>query len=72
MNLPLRLSLLSIVCVLPFVFLGAAGTTIDITTPMPAPEWAQIERRILAESVPAAKAFFVKYYDERGDGASVR
>ena len=33
---------------------------------MPAPEWAQLQRRILADSVPAAKAFFAKYYDERG------
>ena len=33
---------------------------------MPAPEWATLERRILADSVPAVKAFFAKYYDERG------
>ena len=60
------MSLLSVFCLLPFAFLGAAGTTIDIATPMPAPEWATLERRILADSVPAAKAFFAKYYDERG------
>jgi hypothetical protein len=39
---------------------------VDIRNPMPAPEWATLERRILADSVPAAKAFFAKYYDERG------
>jgi hypothetical protein len=33
---------------------------------MSAPEWAKLERRILADSVPAAKAFYAKYYDERG------
>ena len=55
-------SLLSILCLLPFVFPGAAGTTIDIATPMAAPVWA----RILADSVPAAKSFFAKYYDEPG------
>ena len=66
MNLSPRMSLLLVFCLLPFAFLGAAGTTIDIATPMPAPEWATLERRILADSVPAAKAFFAKYYDERG------
>ena len=60
------MSLLSVFCLLPFAFLGGAGTTIHIATPMPAPEWATLERRILADSVPAAKAFFAKYYDERG------
>jgi hypothetical protein len=33
---------------------------------MPAPEWAKLERRLLAESVPAAKAFVHKYFDDRG------
>ena len=33
---------------------------------MPAPEWATLERRLLADSVPAVKAFFAKYYDQRG------
>ena len=60
------MSLLWVFCLLPFSFLGAAGTTIDIASPMPAPEWATLQRRILADSVPAARAFFAKYYDERG------
>ena len=72
MNMPRRMSLLSVFWLLPFAFLGAAGTTIDIATPMPAPEWATLERRILADSVPAAKAFFAKYYDERGYSPAVR
>ena len=66
MTRSLRMSLPLVLCLLPFAFLRAAGTTVDIATPMPAPEWAQLQRRILADSVPAAKAFFVKYYDERG------
>ncbi|HEX6726954.1 MAG TPA: hypothetical protein VF078_06335, partial [Nitrospira sp.] len=66
MNLSPRMSLLLVLCLLPFAFLGAAGATIDIATPMPAPEWATLERRILADSVPATKAFFAKYYDDRG------
>src|SRR4029453_18137006 len=60
------MSLLSVFWLLPFAFLGAAGTTIDIATPMPAPEWATLERRILSDSGPAAKRFFAHIYDERG------
>jgi hypothetical protein len=66
MKLVLRTSLVSVFCLLPLAFLGAAGTTVDVATPMPAPGWATLQRRILADSVPAAKAFFTKYYDERG------
>ena len=45
-----RLSLISTCCLLSFVFLTASGTTIDIVTPMPAPEWARLQRRILADT----------------------
>lgn len=65
MRLPPGILPLSVFCLL-LAFLQAAGTTIDITTPMPAPEWATLQRRILADSEPAVKAFFAKYYDERG------
>ena len=37
-----------------------------VTTPMPAPEWAKLERRLLAETVPACLEFEKKYYDDRG------
>jgi hypothetical protein len=33
---------------------------------MPAPEWAKLERRLLAENVPACREFARKYFDERG------
>ena len=33
---------------------------------MPAPAWATLERRLLAENVPACREFYQKYYDERG------
>ncbi len=39
-------------------------STID--TPMAAPKWAQMERQLLAENVPAAREFFQKYFDDRG------
>jgi len=40
--------------------------TITITTPMAAPEWARLERRLIAENVPACREFAEKYYDGRG------
>ena len=66
MNRSCRLLVLSAICLLPCAFVKAAPATIDIATPMPAPEWAKLERRILSESAPAARAFFAKYYDDRG------
>ncbi|HVS53416.1 MAG TPA: hypothetical protein VHD62_13755 [Opitutaceae bacterium] len=37
-----------------------------IDSPMAAPEWAKLERRLLAENLPACREFFEKYYDARG------
>jgi hypothetical protein len=45
---------------------AASPVTIAIDTPMAAPRWAQLEREILAASVPACREFFRKYYDDRG------
>jgi len=42
------------------------SSTVNIGTPMAAPKWAQMERQLLAESVPAAREFFQKYFDDRG------
>jgi len=39
---------------------------IEIETPMAAPEWAKLERQLLAEHVPACREYFKKYFDERG------
>ena len=47
-------------------WLLAADTTISIATPMAAPKWAQLERQLLADSVPAAREFYNKYFDNRG------
>ncbi len=44
----------------------AAETSLAITTPMVAPEWAKLERQLLAENVPACREFAEKYYDARG------
>jgi hypothetical protein len=44
----------------------AAPTTIVVDTPMPAPEWAKLERQLLADNTPACLEFYQKYYDRRG------
>lgn len=45
---------------------AATVPVVAINTPMPAPEWAKLERRLLAEQVPLCLEFANKYYDERG------
>jgi hypothetical protein len=46
--------------------LAAPPATLTIDTPMAAPAWATLERRLLADNVPACREFFEKYYDARG------
>lgn len=43
-----------------------AEARVAIDTPMAPPTWAVLERRLLAENVPACREFFQKYYDDRG------
>ena len=43
-----------------------AQPVIDITTPMPPPEWALLERELLKANSEAIEAFYNKYFDERG------
>ena len=45
---------------------SAAEVTVRISTPMPPPQWAVLERRLLAENVPACREFFNRYFDDRG------
>src|SRR5918993_5234079 len=42
------------------------ASTVTIASPMAAPKWAQMQRQLLAENVPAAREFFQKYFDDRG------
>lgn len=44
----------------------SVGPVVTITSPMAAPEWAKLERQLLAENVPACREFFQKYFDDRG------
>jgi hypothetical protein len=46
--------------------LAAPTATVTVDTPMPAPAWATLERRLLADNVPACREFYDKYYDARG------
>src|SRR5262249_2080410 len=42
------------------------ASVITIDTKMSPPKWAQLERQLLADNVPAAREFYQKYFDERG------
>ncbi len=44
-----------------------SATTITLTTPMPAPEWATMERQFIAEMSARCLEFYHKYYDEQGN-----
>ena len=39
---------------------------VEIDTPMPAPEWALLERQVLDANIVACEAFFDRYFDARG------
>ncbi len=41
-------------------------TTLELTTPMPAPHWALLERQLMAALPDAIEEFYAKYFDERG------
>jgi hypothetical protein len=40
--------------------------SIRIDARMAPPRWARLERQLLADNVPACRAFFTKYFDDRG------
>jgi len=41
-------------------------TTITISTPMPAPEWALLERELLRAASAGCDVYFDRYFDDRG------
>lgn len=53
-------------CAAPAGSTSPAASTVTVSTPMAAPRWAQLERQLLADNVPAAREFFQKYFDDRG------
>jgi hypothetical protein len=48
------------------VSLRARDVSIRIDTRMTPPRWAVLERKLLADNVPACREFFNKYFDDRG------
>ena len=53
-------------CLMMSVRCSAAGAAVQISTSMPAPTWAILERQLLAENVPACREFFKRCFDQRG------
>src|SRR4051812_20526072 len=43
-----------------------APVTLKISTPMPAPRWAVLERQLLADNLPACREFYQRFFDDRG------
>jgi hypothetical protein len=39
---------------------------LEIDTPMAPPDWALLERELIAAHTPACEAFFARYFDDRG------
>ena len=60
------MKLLLFLAVAGFGYAANAPATVVINTPMPAPEWAKLERRLLTDQVAACREFAQKYYDDRG------
>lgn len=54
------------VAVAAIVSLPARDVSIRIDTRMNPPRWAVLERKLLADNVPACREFFNKYFDDRG------
>jgi len=61
-------SVVTICCALAAVGCGsqAADRIVRIGTHMDPPRWAALERKLLADNVPAAREFYNKYFDDRG------
>jgi len=45
---------------------AASAGVIEITTPMPAPDWALLERELLRSTEAACREFYDRYFDDRG------
>src|SRR5215471_10913853 len=45
---------------------GAGNASVRIDSPMSPPRWAELQRELLDENLTACRAFFKKYFDDRG------
>src|SRR5215210_580008 len=59
-----RLAVLALATLLPSAL--SAEPSITIGTPMPAPAWALLERRLLQANSKASELFAAKFVDDRG------
>jgi hypothetical protein len=50
----------------PHLSAARADASIHIDSRLAPPRWAQLERQLLADHLPACTEFFTKYFDERG------
>src|SRR4051794_25670133 len=46
--------------------LGASPAVVKIDTPLPAPGWALLQRQLLKANARACRAFYDRYFDDRG------
>ncbi|HEU5135081.1 MAG TPA: hypothetical protein VFU13_08055 [Steroidobacteraceae bacterium] len=53
------------VALAPRSFGAASATGLTVTTPMPAPEWALLQRELLRAHTEACEIFHARYFDER-------
>jgi hypothetical protein len=49
----------------PQVSLASRRTEVQVRSPMPAPEWARLQRELLDAHTEACETFHAKYFDER-------
>jgi hypothetical protein len=54
------------VCSLSTQSAKASDVVVRVASPMAPPRWAVLERQLLADTVPACREFFRKYFDDRG------
>src|SRR5689334_17883909 len=58
---------IAILCLLTLSgFCTSQEKVLKVTTPMSPPAWALLERQVLDASTEACRAFYCKYFDERG------
>jgi hypothetical protein len=49
----------------PRISMSAQRTELEVRSPMPAPEWARLQRELLHAHTEACEGFHAKYFDER-------
>ena len=66
MKTPFGCAMVTFLAVVNAALAAEPAAALTISTPMAAPEWATLQRRLLAEQVSACREFYEKYFDDRG------